>query len=89
MDYTSLALMGAAAVVMYFFIFRPQQKRAKELKQFRQGLAKGSQVVSTGGIHGKVVEVKGNGTVLLESNGTKFIIDQQALSAAFDPLEKK
>ncbi|MGB0431104.1 MAG: preprotein translocase subunit YajC, partial [Bacteroidia bacterium] len=52
-------------VVMYFFMIRPQQKKMKEMKQFRNNLEKGKKVVSTGGIHGKVVEVKENNTVLV------------------------
>jgi len=88
MDFNFL-LLGAAVVVMYFFMIRPQQKRMKELKKFREGLAKGDKVVSTGGIHGKIIEIKGNDTVIMESNGSKFIIDKQALSAQFDPVEKK
>lgn len=88
MDFNFL-LLGAAVVVMYFFMIRPQQKRMKELKKFREGLAKGDKVVSTGGIHGKIIEMKGNNTVVMESNGSKFIIDKQALSAEFDPVEKK
>ncbi|MFY0672225.1 MAG: preprotein translocase subunit YajC [Bacteroidia bacterium] len=70
--------------VMYFFMIRPQQKRMKEMKKFREGLDKGSKVVSTGGIHGKVVEVRENKTVLVDSGGTKLVFDKESLTPTFD-----
>ena len=44
-------------VVFYFFMIRPQMKRQKELKTYRDSLQKGDRVVTTGGLYGKVTEV--------------------------------
>lgn len=44
-------------VVFYFFMIRPQMKRQKELKTYRDGLQKGDRVVTTGGLYGKITEV--------------------------------
>ncbi len=52
-------------VVFYFFMIRPQMKRQKEVRKFRESLAKGDKVVTTGGIYGKIVEVKET-TIILE-----------------------
>ena len=52
-------------VVFYFFMIRPQVKRQKETRQFRESLSKGDKVVTTGGIYGKIVEVKET-TIILE-----------------------
>lgn len=52
-------------VVFYFFMIRPQMKRQKETRKFREGLAKGDKVVTTGGIYGKITEIKET-TILLE-----------------------
>ena len=52
-------------VVFYFFMIRPQVKRQKEVRQFRDSLANGDKVVTTGGIYGKIVEIK-DATVILE-----------------------
>lgn len=52
-------------VVFYFFMIRPQMKRQKEVRKFRESLAKGDKVVTTGGIYGRIVEVKET-TVVLE-----------------------
>ncbi len=42
-------------VVFYFFMIRPQMKRQKETRKFREGLAKNDKVVTTGGIYGKII----------------------------------
>ncbi len=52
-------------VVFYFFMIRPQMKRQKETRKFRESLKKGDHVVTTGGIYGKISEVKDT-TIILE-----------------------
>jgi preprotein translocase subunit YajC len=63
-------------------------QRMKEMKNFRQALEKGSKVVTTGGIHGKVVELRENNTVLVDSGGTKIIVDRESLNPGFEPAPK-
>ena len=48
-------------LVMYFFMFRPQQKKMKDQKKFLAALEKGTKVVTIGGLHGTIVEVKTTG----------------------------
>ena len=43
--------------VFYFFMIRPQMKKQKELKKFREGLKAGDKIVTIGGIHGKILEI--------------------------------
>lgn len=50
-------MMGLIFVVMYFFMIRPQQKKQKEIKKFREAIKKGDSIVTIGGIYGKVNEV--------------------------------
>ena len=72
--------MGLLMVVFYFFMIRPQQKKAKDARKFRESLQKGSKVVTIGGIHGKVVELSDT-TVLLEvDNGVKLRFERSAIS---------
>ena len=67
-------------VVLYFFMIRPQQKKAKEARKFRESLQKGSKVVTIGGIHGKVVEVNDT-TVLLEvDSNVKLRFEKSAIA---------
>ncbi len=65
--WTFPVMMVLLFVVFYFFMIRPQQKKAKDAKKFREALAKGSKVVTIGGLHGKVVEVNDK-TVLIEAD---------------------
>jgi preprotein translocase subunit YajC len=61
-------MMGAIMVVFWLFMIRPQQKKAREAKKFRENLQKGQKVVTIGGLHGRVAEVADT-TVLLEVDG--------------------
>ena len=70
-------------VVFYFFMIRPQTKKQKELKKFRESLAAGDKVVTIGGIHGKILEI-GESTVLLSSEGTKIRLEK---SATYDEIK--
>lgn len=75
--------------VFYFFMIRPQMKKQKELKKFREGLAQGDKVVTIGGIHGKILEVTDT-TVLISTEGTKMRVDKSAISSsAEDQLQAK
>ena len=66
-------------VVFYFFMIRPQMKRQKELKNFRESLAKGDKVVTTGGIYGKVVEIKDNVIILQIDKEVNIKVDKSAV----------
>lgn len=46
--------------VFYFFMIRPQNKKQKEIKKFREGIQKGDKVITAGGIYGTIKEIKGN-----------------------------
>ncbi len=67
-------------VVFYFFMIRPQSKKAKDDKKFRDELKKGDKVVTIGGIHGKVADVKESAIVLEVGNNVKFKVEKSAIS---------
>ena len=62
----SLLLLVGIMVIFFIFIIRPQMKKQKEEQKFREGLQKGDAVITIGGISGKIVEIKGDNTVMLE-----------------------
>jgi preprotein translocase subunit YajC len=66
-------------VIFYFFMIRPQVKRQKELRTFRDSLAKGDKVVTTGGIYGKIVEVKETTVLLQIDNEVTIKVDKAAV----------
>lgn len=76
MSYLPLVLI---MVVFYFFFIRPQMKKAKEQRKFREALKKGDKVITIGGIHGKISEVKDT-TILLEiEGGNKLMVEKSAI----------
>lgn len=81
----NILFIGLMFFVFYFFMIRPQMKKQKELKKFRDGLAKGDHVVSIGGIHGKVLEITDT-TVLIESEKTKIRLDKSAVNQSGEEL---
>ena len=76
---SSLIMLGLMVLVFWFFMIRPQMKKQKELKKFREALAKGDHIVTIGGIHGKILEVTDT-TVLVQSDNTKLRFDKSAIS---------
>ena len=85
----SILMLGLMVLVFYFFMIRPQMKKQKDLKKFREGLKVGDKIVSIGGIHGKILEVS-DSTVLIQSEGTKLRLEKSAVSQAMeDTLQAK
>ena len=67
-------------VVFYFLLIRPQQKRAKEHKQMVAALAKGDEVVTNGGLLGKITEVGDNFIQVQITDGVEVKVQRQAVS---------
>ena len=71
--------------VFWFFMIRPQVKKQKAERKFREQIKKGDKVVTSGGMHGKVSSVS-EGTVLLDAgDGIKLKIEKSALSLDLSP----
>ena len=66
--------------VMYIFFFLPQIRKQKKQKQFIAELKKGDKVVTTGGIHGKIVELKDLTCVLDTGEGSKLKVNRAAIN---------
>lgn len=67
-------------VVFYFFMIRPQMKKQKEEAKYRSEVGKGDQVVTTGGIHGKIVDSDDNTFTLDVDGKTKIRVEKAAIS---------
>jgi preprotein translocase subunit YajC len=66
-------------VVIYFFMIRPQQKRAKLEKQFESDLKVGDKIVTKSGIHGKIAELADT-TIVIETMSGKLKMERSAIS---------
>lgn len=78
-----LVMIVLMIAVFYFFMIRPQMKKQKELKKFRESLKAGDKIVTIGGIHGKILEIADT-TVLIQSEGTKLRLEKSAVSSAME-----
>lgn len=81
-QYQGVIMIVLIIVVFYFFMIRPQMKKQKELKNFRESLAKGDKVVTIGGIHGTILEVADTSILISAEGGTKLRIEKSAISSS-------
>ncbi len=75
----NVIMLVLMVVIFWFFMIRPQMKKQKEMKNFRDNLKVGDKVVTIGGVHGKILEVA-ESTVLINSEGSKLCFDKSAIA---------
>ena len=85
---TMLLMLALIFVVMWLFMIRPQQKRQKELNNFRNNLSKGDKVVTVGGIYGTIVEVNDNKVLLEIDKDVKIKVDKASLVKDFSDAQQ-
>lgn len=66
-------------VVLYFFMIRPQQQKAKKEKEFESALKIGDRIITKSGLHGKIAEVTDT-TVVIETMAGKLKMERSAIS---------
>lgn len=67
-------------VVFYFFFIRPQMKRSKDQKKFRESLQKGQKVITIGGIHGRIVEIQDTTVTIEVENQVRLRVEKSAIA---------
>ena len=77
----SLIFLLLIIVVFYFFMIRPQVKKQKEATNFRNALKKGDKVATTGGIYGKITDVKDRTVTLDIADNVLVKVDKSAVTA--------
>ena len=77
--WSSLIFIVLLIVVFWLFFIRPQSKKAKEEQKFRDSLKKGDKVVTMGGFHGKVVEVKEKTVMISLAPNMEVEVEKSAL----------
>lgn len=79
-DSMNFIFIAAMVVFMYFVMIRPQMKRQKELKTMMDALAKGDEVVTAGGVLGKIVKIADAYITLEVADATEIIIQRSAVT---------
>jgi len=77
--WSSLVPLLLIMVVFYFFLIRPQMKRQKDLKNFRESLKKGDHIITAGGIYGKINNIADNVITIDAGNNILLKVDKSAV----------
>lgn len=85
---TMIIMLVLIFVVMWLFMIRPQQKKQKELDQFRNSLKKGDKVVTVGGIFGTVSEIKDKSVLIEVDNNVRIRVDKASLVKDFSDTQQ-
>ncbi len=78
---SSLIFLVLIFVVFYFFFIRPQVKRQKDQKKYREALAKGQKIITIGGIHGRIVEVQETTCIIEVEGQNRLKVEKSAIAA--------
>lgn len=77
---SSFIMIGGMVAIFYLFFIRPQQKKQKESRKFIEEVKKGDQVVTVGGIHGKITSVDEDTITIDVDRGSKLVIEKSSIS---------
>ena len=77
-----IVMMLLIVVVFYFFMIRPQSKKQKEIRKFREGLQNGDKVITAGGIHGRIKEIKEDSIILEVAENVRIRVDKASVYAS-------
>ena len=75
----SLLPLLLVIVVFYFFMIRPQMRKAKEERKYRESLKKGDKVITAGGIHGKIVQVNDDTFLIDTGNNNTLKVEKSSI----------
>lgn len=78
--WSTLVFFLAIILIFYFFMIRPQQKKQKKIEEMRNGLQRGDKVVTIGGIHGKIADVKENTFLIEIANDVRIELEKSAVN---------
>jgi preprotein translocase subunit YajC len=79
--YSGILMMVLIFVVFYFFMIRPQTKKQKEIKAQREAMKQGDKVVTSGGIYGKIRDIKENTITVEIADNVRITVDKNSVFA--------
>lgn len=86
--YSGLIMMLLIFVVFYFFMIRPQSKRQKEIKKQREAMKAGDKVITSGGIYGKIKDVKDNAVIIEIAENVRIKVDKNSVYVAAEDIQQ-
>ena len=88
-SWSSILMMVAIFAIFYFLLIRPQQKRQKEIRKFRAELKVGDKVVTSGGIFGKIREIKDDSFIIEIAENVRVKIDKNSVFGSPENAQQK
>lgn len=88
-NWTGMLMIVAMVVIFYFFMIRPQSKKQKEIKQAREAMKNGDRVVTAGGIHGRIKEIKDSTISMEVAPGVTLKVDKNSVYPVIEEQTKK
>jgi len=82
--YGSIGFILLIIVIFYLFFIRPQMKRTKDQKKFREALKKGDKIITIGGIHGKIIEVQDTTFTIEVEGGNRLKMEKSAVATSVE-----
>ncbi len=86
--WSSIIMMVALIAIFYFFMIRPQTKRQKEIRKFRESLTVGDKVVTAGGLFGKIKDVKPDSFIIEIAENTRVRIAKDSVYPSMEEVNK-
>ncbi len=87
--YSMFIMLGLMILVLWFFMWRPESKRRKQMAEFRAGLKKGDKIVTAGGIHGTVKEIHDTTLLIEVDSNVTLRVDKTMVVAETQPAPAK
>lgn len=87
--YTPILMMVLIFVVFYFFMIRPQAKRQKEIKKQREAMKPGDSVVTSGGIYGKIKDIKETTVIVEIAENVRIKVDKNSVFATAEDIQNQ
>ncbi len=86
-SYSGILMMVLIFVVFYFFMIRPQSKRQKEIKKQREAMKPGDSVVTSGGVYGKVKDIKETTVIVEIADNVRIKVDKNSVFATAEDIQ--
>ncbi len=88
-NYSGILMMVLIFVVFYFFMIRPQSKRQKEIKKQREAMKSGDSVVTSGGMYGKVKDIKETTVIIEIADNVRIKVDKNSVFATAEDIQNQ
>lgn len=88
-QWSGIIMMVVIVAIFYFFMIRPQQKKQKEIQKAREALKVGDNVITAGGIYGKIREIGDIYMMIEVANGVSIRVDKASVYASIEDAKQK